>query len=201
MRTPFSDSGRDRQRRHGRPTPKASTSGRLEASAGSFATSGLLTLRTYCQPAPGRPWSAWAGRGTVETGYAAENTRPELRSDVIASARRRIDDEVVRWSPPSRSVHRLGGRLGSAGTGHRRRTMKSWLADLIEQSPCILDERQLGPLVDKHPEWRNDAVFARDEVETIRRKIAWTTGAVRPDLCTHRARWWPACQRRPASVR
>jgi hypothetical protein len=45
--------------------------------------------------------------------------------------------------------------------------MKSWLADLIEQSPCILDERQLGPLVDKHPEWRNDAVFARDEVETI----------------------------------
>ena len=41
------------------------------------------------------------------------------------------------------------------------------LADLIEQSPCILDERQLGPLVDKDPEWRNDAVFARDEVETI----------------------------------
>jgi hypothetical protein len=75
------------------------------------------------------------------------------------------------------------------------------IADLIEQSPCILDERQLGPLVDKHPEWRNDAVFARDEVETIRRKIAWTTGAVRPDLCTHRARWWPACQRRPASIR
>jgi hypothetical protein len=41
------------------------------------------------------------------------------------------------------------------------------LADLIEQSPCILDERQLGPLVDKDPEWRNAAVFARDEVETI----------------------------------
>jgi integrase len=41
------------------------------------------------------------------------------------------------------------------------------LADLIEQSPCILDERQLGPLVDKDPEWRNEAVLARDEVETI----------------------------------
>ena len=40
------------------------------------------------------------------------------------------------------------------------------LADLIEQSPCILDERQVGP-IDKDPEWRNDAVFARDEVETI----------------------------------
>jgi len=41
------------------------------------------------------------------------------------------------------------------------------LADLIEQSPCVLDERQLGPLTDKDPEWRNDAVFTREEVETI----------------------------------
>jgi hypothetical protein len=52
---------------------------------------------------------------------------------------------------------------------------------LIEQTPCILDERQLGPLVDKDPEWRNAAVFARDEVETIisdagsRRIARWST--------------------------
>jgi len=30
------------------------------------------------------------------------------------------------------------------------------LADLIEQSPCILDERQLGPLVDKDPRYPDD---------------------------------------------
>jgi integrase len=41
------------------------------------------------------------------------------------------------------------------------------LADLIGQSPCVLDERQLGPLTDKDPEWRNEAVFARAEVETV----------------------------------
>jgi integrase len=41
------------------------------------------------------------------------------------------------------------------------------LSDLIEQSPCVLDERQLGPLVDKDPEWRNAAVFTHEEVETI----------------------------------
>src|SRR5262249_48741370 len=41
------------------------------------------------------------------------------------------------------------------------------LADLIDQSPCVLDERQLGPLTDKDPEWRHEAVFTRDEVETI----------------------------------
>lgn len=41
------------------------------------------------------------------------------------------------------------------------------LADKIEQTPCCLDERQLGPLVDKNPEWRATAIFSRDEVETL----------------------------------
>jgi integrase len=41
------------------------------------------------------------------------------------------------------------------------------LADKIEQTPCCLDERQLGPLVDKDPEWRATAIFTRDEVETL----------------------------------
>ncbi len=40
-------------------------------------------------------------------------------------------------------------------------------ADKIAQTPCELDERDLGPLVDKDPEWRAGAVFARDEVELI----------------------------------
>jgi len=41
------------------------------------------------------------------------------------------------------------------------------LADKIEQTPCCLTEKQLGPLKDKDPEWRPTAVFAREEVETI----------------------------------
>jgi integrase len=41
------------------------------------------------------------------------------------------------------------------------------LADKIEQSPCCLDDRHLGPLIDKDPEWRATAIFSRDEVETI----------------------------------
>ena len=40
------------------------------------------------------------------------------------------------------------------------------LADLIAQSPCCLNERQLGPKRDKDPEWRAGAVFTRDEAET-----------------------------------
>jgi integrase len=38
---------------------------------------------------------------------------------------------------------------------------------MIEQSPCVLDERQLGPVTDKDPEWRDAAVFTHEEVETI----------------------------------
>ena len=41
------------------------------------------------------------------------------------------------------------------------------LADLIEQSSCVLDKRHLGPLIDKDPEWRSSAVFTHEEVETI----------------------------------
>ena len=41
------------------------------------------------------------------------------------------------------------------------------LAELIEQSPCILDERQLGPRIDSDPEWRKDVVFSRTEAETL----------------------------------
>jgi integrase len=39
------------------------------------------------------------------------------------------------------------------------------LEDQIEQTPCELTSRQLGPLADKDPEWRPEAVFTRDEVE------------------------------------
>lgn len=41
------------------------------------------------------------------------------------------------------------------------------LAGVIEQSPCILTDAQLGPLTDKDPEWRDGAVFTRDEAETL----------------------------------
>jgi hypothetical protein len=69
----------------------------FEASAGAFATPVLLTLRsilpTRVRPAQVRVY--WP-KGAVATGYAAPDTRPALRADVIASARRRIDDELVR---------------------------------------------------------------------------------------------------------
>ena len=37
----------------------------------------------------------------------------------------------------------------------------------IETDPCILTDQQLGPVVDKDPEWRAGAFFTRDEAETM----------------------------------
>jgi len=41
------------------------------------------------------------------------------------------------------------------------------LKGLIEATPCVLTDRQLGPLVDKDPEWRLGAVFTREKAEIL----------------------------------
>lgn len=41
------------------------------------------------------------------------------------------------------------------------------LAGLIDETPCCLTSRELGPKVDSDPEWREQAVFDRAETETI----------------------------------
>jgi integrase len=41
------------------------------------------------------------------------------------------------------------------------------IAGKIPTSPCILTETQLGPVIDKDPEWREGAVFTRQEAEHL----------------------------------
>jgi integrase len=41
------------------------------------------------------------------------------------------------------------------------------IADLIQISPCILTEHHIGECVDKDPEWRDSAVFTREEIEAL----------------------------------
>lgn len=38
---------------------------------------------------------------------------------------------------------------------------------LVERSPCILTRYQLGEVVDANPDWRDGAIFTRDELETL----------------------------------
>ena len=41
------------------------------------------------------------------------------------------------------------------------------IAGKIQQSPCILTDTQLGPIVDKDPEWRSGAQYTRKEAATM----------------------------------
>jgi integrase len=59
-----------------------------------------------------------------------------------------------------RTVHHVYATVGALFRDAR-------LAGHIEQTPADLDERQLGPVKDRDPEWRATAVLARDEVEQI----------------------------------
>lgn len=39
--------------------------------------------------------------------------------------------------------------------------------ELVLASPCVLTERELGPIEDADPEWRDTALFTRDELELL----------------------------------
>jgi hypothetical protein len=41
------------------------------------------------------------------------------------------------------------------------------IAEVIEHTPCVLTKVPLGPLVDSNPEWRDGAVFTREEAEDL----------------------------------
>jgi len=41
------------------------------------------------------------------------------------------------------------------------------IAGLIEQTPCVLTEAQLGSVTDKDPEWRASALFTRQEAQSL----------------------------------
>lgn len=41
------------------------------------------------------------------------------------------------------------------------------IAGILQQTPCVLTEAQLGPVVDSDPEWRATALYSRDEVQAM----------------------------------
>lgn len=60
------------------------------------------------------------------------------------------------------ATHRLQHQLDGAATFR-----DAAIEGVIEQTPCILTSAQLGPLVDKDPEWRDGAKYTREKAETI----------------------------------
>jgi integrase len=82
-----------------------------------------------------------------------DEVRPRHLIEVIHELRRR-----GRLAP--RTIHHVYGTLhvmfGDAV-----------IAELIPATPCVLKRGQLGKKEDKHPEWRANAIFTRDELELL----------------------------------
>ena len=83
----------------------------------------------------------------------------EVRSAHIADLVRRLRFQSTPRLAP-RTVHNIYSTLAAA-------CRDAAIDGLIAVNPCILTELQLGPVVDKDPEWRSGALFTRDEAETL----------------------------------
>lgn len=130
------------------------------------ATSGPLTLRAYVakwldrRRVEGHDWKA--DRGRLEKHVLpvlGDRVLAEIRTAEIAALVRRLRFES---DPPlaSRTVRNVYSVLAAA-------FRDAAIDDLIDASPCILTEAQLGRIRDKDPEWRGGALFTREEAEQM----------------------------------
>ncbi|MHB1844760.1 MAG: tyrosine-type recombinase/integrase [Deltaproteobacteria bacterium] len=67
---------------------------------------------------------------------------------------------------------RCGGKLAPRTVHHVYGTLHvmfgdAAIAELINATPCVLKRAQLGKKEDKNPEWRANAIFSREELETL----------------------------------
>jgi integrase len=143
--------------------------GEAAGEAPLISKAGRLTVLEYMElwladrRAIGRDWKHDRSR--------LQHVMPVLGELAIAEVRTRHLIEAfqrVRTIPSENT-----GQIVSPRTVHRiyevvsRMFGDAQLADLITQDPCVLDERHLGALVDKDPEWRAGALFTRDEATAL----------------------------------
>jgi integrase len=128
--------------------------------------SGPLTLRRYIEKwlerrrVEGHDWTADRGRlHNHVLPVLGDRLLAEIRTGDIVRLVQRLRFET---DPPlaQRTVHNVYSVLKAA--------MRDAAEDeIIEATPCILTQQRLGPIRDKDPEWREGAVFTREEAETL----------------------------------
>lgn len=130
-----------------------------------------------------RAYTAWLKTRKLDV-PSWKNDRATMRLHVLPELGTRRLDQVT----PS-DVKRLvmGWRRRTGGKAERDRTKRRMaprtvysaystvcaffrdaaIDGLIDRSPCMLTKRELGPKVDKNPEWRPTAKFGRAELEAL----------------------------------
>lgn len=137
---------------------------KVAAAVAAGATTGVLTVAGYS-----RPWLV----GREQLGLDHKNDAQRLRDHVLP----KIGALALDAARPRHLVELFADLRARRELAPRTiRTIYSVvsalfrdaaIAGLIDHSPCILTEHQLGPVVDKNPEWRGDAVFTRTEVQRL----------------------------------
>jgi integrase len=84
--------------------------------------------------------------------------RPRHVRELIRTLRRKKSAKGEPLAP--KSVHNIYGVL-------HRLLQDAVVDELIDANPCVLKKGDLPPKIDKDPTWRDTAVFARAEVETV----------------------------------
>ncbi len=137
---------------------------RVEAARAAGATEGPLTVAAY---APG--WIE--DRRRLELDW--KNDEQRLRTHVLpALGAMRLDEVRASHVADLFKRIRIAGKIGQRTVYNVYSVVSALFRDaviagLIEQTPCILTKYQLGPLSDKDPAQRGEAVFTRAEVEKL----------------------------------
>jgi integrase len=144
----------------------AATQDALVASSGITGGSGPLLVKRYLEHwleqrrEAGHDWKQDRGRLTKHViPVLGAHELAKLRAPLIADLVRRLRFK----SDPRLAVRTVRNIYSVLAAALRDATING----LIDVSPCILTDAQLGSVVDKDPEWRAGALFTRDEAEIL----------------------------------
>jgi integrase len=143
----------------------ADTTQRLADARGAHAGGvGPLTVKAYAKP--------WIDRRR-EAGLDWKNDQSRLEHHVLPRIGTMLIDEVGapqiadlahRWRFATKLAQWTVYNVYSVVSALFR---DAEIEGVIARSPCILTKAQLGPLIDSDPEWRDSAIYTRDEAEVM----------------------------------
>lgn len=140
--------------------------------------SGPLTVRAYAEVSQGKDHPSWLQKREREghdwkadQGRLKKHVFPIIGPLLLADVRaHHIADMVHKLRFPAKSDNKIAPRtlrnIYSVVAAMFRDAALDGRA-LVETTPCMLTEAQLGPVEDLDPHWRDGAIFTRVEAEIL----------------------------------
>lgn len=135
------------------------------------ATAGDLGFETSV-PTLGRFFDWWIERSKARGKRSWKDDESRLRVHVLPHLRDVSIDEVTplrleQVFQRMREADKAQKTVWNAYTATRSLFNEAVKQGVLTHSPCVLGEQELGKMVDKDPEWRESAIFGRDELASL----------------------------------